>query len=123
MTMEYYFPWYLQNTTGEPKCNNKSHIYDFAGTSIEHIYPKNALTNDIIPSIEPYKNTIGNLALMDPKFNSDQGNKPFTDKRNPYQGSSIEVLKYISLNANWSISKVEDLKDKYIALAIKVFRA
>jgi len=124
MTMEYYFPWFLRSPTDDaPKCNNKSHIYDFSGTSIEHIYPKNALAIDLDASAEPVKNSIGNLALMDPKFNSDQGNKPFSDKKDAYTHSSIEVLKHCSISISWSLTEISKLEEEYIKLALKYFRA
>ncbi len=124
MTLEYHFPYYLQNTSRlETRCLNKTSPYDFAGISIEHIYPKNALTADKDPAIEPLKNSIGNLALMDPLHNSDQGNKKFLDKKSEYASSSIEVLKYVSEHTDWTITEVQDLQTKYIDLALKHFRA
>ncbi|MDN5124753.1 DUF262 domain-containing HNH endonuclease family protein [Aliarcobacter butzleri] len=124
MTLEYHFPHYLQDPTkAVTKCLNKTSPYDFAGTSIEHIYPKNALTADINQDIEDKKNTIGNLALMDPLHNSEQGNKKFLDKKSEYASSSIEVLKYVSGHTDWSITELQDLETKYINLALKHFRA
>jgi len=124
MTLEYHFPYYLQDMTRLiTKCLNKTNPYDFAGTSIEHIYPKNALTQDIDIQIEPIKNTIGNLALMDPLHNSEQGNDKFSDKKSEYASSSIEVLKHVSTHNSWTKSTVEDLEKKYIDLALKHFRA
>lgn len=124
MTLEYHFPYYLQDTTRTlTKCLNKTSPYDFAGTSIEHVYPKNALSPDINTDIEPIKNSIGNLALMDPLHNSDQGNKKFLNKKSEYASSSIEVLKYLSNHADWTKLEVEDLEGKYIQLALKHFKA
>lgn len=124
MTLEYHFPYYIQDVTRtSTKCLNKTSPFDFAGTSLEHIYPKNSLTADVDVDIEPIKNTIGNLALMDPIHNSDQGNDNFSDKKLAYTSSSIEVLKYVSTHDNWTKSKVEDLEAKYIDLALKHFRA
>ncbi|MDH4943958.1 DUF262 domain-containing HNH endonuclease family protein [Sulfurimonas sp. C5] len=124
MTLEYHFPYYLQDPSrSTTKCLNNTNPYDFAGTSIEHIYPKNALTTDIDADIEPIKNTIGNLALMDPQHNSEQRNNKFLDKKSEYVSSSIEVLKYVSTHANWTKAEVEDLEEKYIDLALKHFRA
>lgn len=124
MTLEYHFPYYLQDLTRPTsKCLNKTNPYDFAGTSIEHIYPKNALAAEVDVQIEPLKNSIGNLALMDPQHNSDQRNKKFLDKKSEYASSSIEVLKYVSAHGNWTKTEVEDLEAKYIDLALKHFRA
>jgi uncharacterized protein with ParB-like and HNH nuclease domain len=124
MTLEYHFPYYLQDTTRtKTKCLNKTSPYDFAGTSIEHIYPKNALIADKDLLIEPLKNSIGNLTLMDPLHNSDQGNKKFLVKKSEYASSSIEVLKYVSGHPDWTITEVQDLQTKYINLALKHFRA
>lgn len=48
LTIEYYYQWYKnkENEKGKkkytPECKDKSRLYDFSGTSIEHIYPHNA---------------------------------------------------------------------------------
>lgn len=44
MTVEYYYQWYKNGASGTPTCLDKSRVYDFAGTSIEHVYPRNADT-------------------------------------------------------------------------------
>ena len=66
MTTEYYYQWYQDDSTGIPLCKDKSRIYDFAGTSIEHIYPQNADTKFKDETLEPLKNTLGNLSILDP---------------------------------------------------------
>lgn len=124
MTLEYHFPYYLQDLTRlNTRCLNKTNPYDFAGTSIEHIYPKNALTIDVNQQLEPIKNKIGNLALMDPLHNSEQGNDNFAQKKSEYASSSVEVLKYVSNHPFWTITETVDLETKYIDLALKHFRA
>ncbi|WP_066155490.1 DUF262 domain-containing protein [Aliarcobacter cryaerophilus] len=124
MTLEYHFPYFLQDRTRQStKCLNKTRPFDFISTSIEHIYPKNALEADIIEDIESIKNTIGNLALMDPLHNSDQGNKNFNLKRTEYSVSSIEVLKHVSEFTSWNKVTIKELEEKYIDLALKHFRA
>jgi uncharacterized protein with ParB-like and HNH nuclease domain len=124
MTSEYHFPYYLQVLTrSNTRCLNKTSPYNFAGTSIEHIYPKNALAIDVDQQLEPIKNKIGNLALMDPLHNSEQGNDNFAQKKSEYASSSVEVLKYVSTHSNWTKAEVEELEAKYINLALKHFKA
>lgn len=47
MNIEYYYQWYKKGAVGTPVCVDKSRVYDFAGTSIEHIYPQNADKNNL----------------------------------------------------------------------------
>jgi hypothetical protein len=39
LSVEYYYQWYKNGANGKPVCHEKSRVYDFAGSSIEHVYP------------------------------------------------------------------------------------
>lgn len=91
ITLEYYYQWYSQGGVGIPTCLDKSRIYDFSGTSIEHIYPQKANISSANhdAQMEPLKNTLGNLTILDPGQNSTGGNDDFGTKKSIYEASSI----------------------------------
>lgn len=104
-----------------PICKDKSRIYDFAGSSIEHIYPQNALTKFREESLEPLKNTLGNLTLQDPAQNTLGGNNPFADKRSPHQESTVLLTRDVAANSIWTKVEIENHKKLLIDIALKVF--
>lgn len=121
MTIEYYYQWYKDGAIGTPVCKDKSRIYDFAGSSIEHIYPQNVQQKSKDDSLEPFKNTLGNLTLQDPAQNTFGGNKPFSDKRELYLQSTVLLTRDIAAKATWSKQEIEDHKKLFIDIALKVF--
>lgn len=122
MTIEYYYQWYINGRRGYPKCLDKSRVYDFAGTSIEHIYPQNASDDIKITGNEPLKNSIGNLTIMDPSQNNAGGNKSFTSKKRIYQTSSVELTKRIAKNLHWLKTDIEDHQGFILDIALKIFK-
>ncbi len=102
MTVEYYYQWYKNGATGTPTCVDKSRVYDFAGTSIEHVYPRNAGSSDLDSNLVPLKNTLGNLTIMDPAQNTLGGNEPFTSKAPLYKQSSVLLTQEIGAKTMWT---------------------
>ena len=121
MTLEYYYQWYQAGGTGNPSCRDKSRVYDFAGTSIEHIYPQNAGKNFRDEKLEPLKNTLGNLTILDPAQNTIGGNDPFEAKRSLYQESSVVLTRNIATNQTWTEQVITNHKNLLIDIALKVF--
>ena len=105
-------------------CTDKSRIYDFAGTSIEHVYPRNADEDEGVldPNLEPFKNTLGNLTIMDPAQNNIGGNDSFTVKQPIYQTSSVLLTQEIGIKTVWTQQEIADHKNLLIDAAIKIFR-
>lgn len=120
MTGEYYYPWYQPGSTGTPLCKDKSRVYDFAGTSIEHIYPQNAGKNKD-EKLEQFKNTLGNLTILDPAQNTIGGNDPFDAKKSLYQESSVFLTRNIAINQAWTEQEIKNNKNLLIDIALKVF--
>lgn len=121
MTIEYYYTWYKGGGVGDATCLDKSRVYDFAGTSIEHIYPRNATGTAIEATLEPLKNTLGNLTIMDPAQNTLAGNEIFADKKSYYANSSVVLTQEIAANASWSQCEIQSHHDNLINIAFKVF--
>lgn len=121
MTVEYYYEWYRSGAVGNPGCFDKSRVYDFAGTSIEHIYPQRVQESSKILKLEPLKNTLGNLTILDPKQNSTGGNDDFNSKQNIYLSSSVLMTREIAKNANWTETEIKAHNDLLINIALKIF--
>ena len=102
MVVEYYYQWYKAGASGMPVCTDKSRVYDFAGTSIEHVYPRNATGSVRDPNLEPLKNTLGNLTIMDPAQNTIGGNDSFAIKQPLYQASSVVLTQEIGSKSAWT---------------------
>jgi len=103
-------------------CFDKSRVYDFAGTSIEHVYPRNADTANKDSDIETLKNTLGNLTIMDPAQNTIGGNDVFIQKKPLYQNSSVMLTKEIGEKTSWTKNEIENHQDLLIDAAVKIFR-
>lgn len=121
MTIEYYYQWYQSGAVGNPGCFDKSRVYDFAGTSIEHIYPQRVQESSKILKLEPLKNTLGNLTILDPKQNTIGGNDDFNSKQNIYLSSSVLMTREIAKNANWTEIELKAHNDLLINIALKIF--
>ncbi|ACB52631.1 hypothetical protein cce_3283 [Crocosphaera subtropica ATCC 51142] len=122
MSIEYYYQWYSNGSTGKPLCLDKSRVYDFAGTSIEHIYPRNPKQTDKDDHIEPIKNSLGNLTIMDPQQNGIGDNEPFLRKKTLYQQSSVFLNKEIGNKPHWTLEEISNHEDFLIDAAVKIFR-
>lgn len=122
MTVEYYYQWYKRGANGTPVCVDKSRVYDFAGTSIEHIYPRNADESAFDSSLEPLKNTLGNLTIMDPAQNTIGGNESFAIKQPLYEQSSVELTKEIGAKKTWTQTEINAHNNFLIDAALAIFR-
>ncbi len=121
MTIEYYYQWYKQGANGKPYCMDKSRVYDFAGTSIEHIYPRRPLYLDRDNSIEPLKNSLGNLTIMDPQQNTIGDNDSFVNKKHLYQTSSVILTQEIGTNENWTVTEINTHENLLLNSAVAIF--
>lgn len=121
MTVEYYYQWYQLGAKGNPSCQDKSRVSDFAGTSIEHIYPQRADNKFRDDTLEPLKNTLGNLTILDPAQNTIGGNDPFDKKKSLYQQSSVLLTRDLANNQVWTEQEIINQKNLLIDVALKVF--
>ncbi|WP_330204487.1 DUF262 domain-containing HNH endonuclease family protein [Cyanobacterium sp. Dongsha4] len=121
MTIEYYYQWFKQGANGQPDCLDKSRVYDFAGTSIEHIYPRNPANLDKDNNLEPLKNSLGNLTIMDPQQNNIGDNDPFINKKSLYKNSSVVLTQEIGNMENWTATEIENHQNLLIEIAISLF--
>ncbi len=122
MCCEYYYEWYKAGAEKEPLCVDKSRVYDFSGTSIEHVYPRNADQKTIDNSLEPVKNDLGNLTIMDPAQNSLAGNDGFESKVPIYLRSSVVLTREIGERTAWTRKEFDQHKENLKSIALNVFK-
>ncbi|MEG3954684.1 HNH endonuclease family protein [Microcoleus sp. herbarium2] len=124
LTAEYYYPWFKKGAVGVPKCLDKSRVYDFASTSIEHIYPQNATIGSSVfdSSLEPLKHSLGNLTILDPGLNEMGDNDAFLTKKPIYKRSSVFLTKdEIGGKAAWTLNEITSHKSLLIDIGMKIF--
>jgi len=125
ITLEYYCQWYSQGEEDVPTCLDKSRIYDFSGTSIEHVYPQkvNISSRNYNAQTEPLKNTLGNLTILDPGQNNTGGNDDFETKKLIYKASSIVLTREkIAQQTSWTAQTIAAHQQFLIDMALKVFQ-
>lgn len=115
MTLEHYKRWYDAGAAGNPICQDKTRVYDFTDTTIEHVYPRNAQGAVVDATLEPLKNNIGNLTFMGPADNVAGDNDDYPTKRPIFQASSVSLNNDIGHYAQWTATELQqrerDLKD------------
>jgi hypothetical protein len=123
LTLEYYYNCYSNNNVWTDSCIDKSRVYDFVDTSIEHIYPRNASGSNIEIKLEDLKNKLGNLCIMDPVQNTISDDKPFNEKKSIYNQTSVKMLNEIATKTSWDENEIKSAEDNMIKMALKIFRA
>lgn len=124
LTAEYYYQWFKQGAVGVPNCLDKTRVYDFASTSIEHIYPQNATSVSSVfdSTLEPLKHSLGNLTILDPALNGMGYNDAFVTKKPIYQSSSVFLTKdEIGQKAAWNLNEITSHKSLLIEIGRKIF--
>lgn len=121
VTAEYYLSWFESGATGEPKCKDKMRIFDFANTTIEHVYPLRAEASVKNATLEPLKNDLGNLTFLGPEDNDIVANESFDKKRPLLTKSSVKMNREIASLPHWEALAIDAREKKLIDLALKVF--
>lgn len=121
ITAEYYYQWYKGGAHGHPKCRDKSRVYNFKKTSIEHIYPLKADSSVKDKDLELLKNVLGNLSFLGPEDNNKLANENFASKKRVYAASSVEMNREIAKRKKWSRATIEAREEDLKQLALKVF--
>nr|WP_315239979.1 DUF262 domain-containing HNH endonuclease family protein [uncultured Flavobacterium sp.] len=121
MTLEHYKRWYNAGATGVPICNDKTRVYDFSSTTIEHVYPRNAHGAVINASLEPFKNEIENLTFMGPTDNVAGGNDDFATKKPIFSASSVSLNIDIGNMTQWTNTELTARKNLLKDMACKIF--
>ena len=118
-TLEDHYSWYTQTNRPQIPRPSMNVLYNLDNLEIEHVYPQNA--SQQIASLEPLKNTIGNLTFWSPNDNKIAGNNPFTQKQIYYQKSNIAITRILGNLRDWDVTTIEERKNFYIDIAQHVF--
>ncbi len=124
ITTEYYLQWYINGANGVPVCLDKSRIFDFSNTTIEHIYSQNVNGSDSDLKMEEIKNTLGNLTILDPYTNSNLGNISYSNKVTYFGSSSVLMNREIKANyQTWNSNTINSRTELLLDMACKMFTA
>ena len=121
ITLEDYAKWYEQGAQGIPRCKEKTRVFDFPNTTLEHVYSQSAKRADEVPALEASKHTIGNLTIFGPRDNSAVANKSYAEKRDVLKDSNLKLNREIGKNATWTKVHVTKRTETLIKMALKVF--
>ena len=121
IALEDYSMWYEQGAQGSPKCRDKTRVFDFSNTTIEHIYPQSVDAEDKDAGLEEIKHTLGNLTIFGPDDNDKQGNRPFLKKRDVLVASNLKLNRDLGNNDQWTEDKVNERTNQLVKMAVRVF--
>lgn len=96
--------------------------YCIAGLNIEHIYPRKAKGTQINSTLEPLKDSLGNLVIMCEAINSNRlRSKTFALKKPYYRNCGFKSAESLFALADWSATEVANRELDYVNLATKIF--
>jgi uncharacterized protein DUF262/uncharacterized protein DUF1524 len=121
ITLEDYAAWYDQGANGTPKCKDKTQLFDFSNTTLEHLYPRSADGKDKDAGLESVKHDLGNLTILGLGENDKMANKSFALKKAKLAASNIKLNRDVAAYKMWSAKEVKDRTDKLVQMALKVF--
>lgn len=104
------------------KLEDKSRVFDYNTTTLEHLYPYSARPEDIDEECEPIKNSIGNLVLLDQVKNQRHDNKSFIEKKDSFVETSVATHSLLVGKRDWKKDDIENLLDDYIRWSKLIFR-
>ncbi len=100
---------------------DKSRVFDFNNTTIEHLYPYSAKESDKVSSLEEVKNSIGNLVILDVNKNASNADRKFVDKIDNFRNTGIGIHEFVGEKDKWTVDEVSELTNLYLGYAVKVF--
>ncbi len=122
ITTEYYLRWYRDGAVGVSICLDKSRIFDFANTTIEHIYPQRASDEVYNSDLQGLINDLGNLTILDPFTNNTLGNISYELKKVYFRTSSVLMNREINDKYdNWDEASIATRKEELLSIACRVF--
>ncbi len=122
ITIEDYLRWYRSGAVGEPVCMDKSRVFTFSDTTIEHIYPNNASAGVFDLNMEDLKQSIGNLTIMGAADNQAADDADFLTKRPIFSQSSAQMTKELASRTKWDRGEILTRTNELKEIATKVFK-
>lgn len=125
ITLEENWQWVNSGGIGSRKNRikkeDRSRIFEFSQTTLEHLYPYNAKEGDRNNVLETMKNHIGNIALLDINRNAKNDNKSFSGKKENFKNTGIGIHKHLLTKKDWTKEEIDELTELYINYSCKVF--
>ena len=121
ITLEDYLPWQEKSGQGQPKCLDKSKVFDFKNTTLEHIYPQTLNVEDQDASLEEVKHDLGNLVIFGPEDNAKLANKKFSQKNAAFEKSNVRLNRLVGECKDWTDGDVRERTESLADLAVKTF--
>jgi len=120
MTLEHYARWYRNGANGEAECLDKTIVFDFGNTTIEHIYPQHP--ENPVADLDEMVDDLGNLTFLGPGDNVIGGNMSYLEKRQIFLDSSVTLNSIdIGKKDKWELDEITTHKKHLIDMALKVF--
>lgn len=94
---------------------------DFSNTTLEHIYPRSAKAADKSATLEPLKDTLGNLAVFGPDDHDALANKDFPEKKPMLAKSNVSLNRDVGALPSRTKAALEKRTGALITVALKVF--
>ncbi|AHN23123.1 DUF262 domain-containing protein [Lysinibacillus varians] len=90
---------------------------------LEHIMPKKIGKWKISDELhQKYLHRIGNLTLLSDEYNTSIKNKVFSEKKETYKKSKIEMTKTLSNYNEWTVSRIDERQKDLFEVAKKVWK-
>jgi hypothetical protein len=121
ITLEDYSRWFEQGAQGIPQCIDKTRVFDFSNTTLEHVYPQSAKGAAQNADLEKVKHALGNLTIFGPSDNGTLGNKTFAEKRDMLSGSNLNLNRKVGANPVWDAGLVVARTQQIYTMALKIF--
>lgn len=99
------------------RAQSESKALKISKNSIEHIFPENPDKNEWpkADEMEPFLWHLGNLTVLEPKYNREAGSKRFNVKSDIYLKSEIRLTKEISTKyTSWEVPDIMDRANKLL---------
>ncbi|MFN3753719.1 DUF262 domain-containing protein [Flavobacterium sp.] len=125
LTLEHHYRWYRGGAHGTPFCLDKERVYDFTGSTIEHVYPHNGIGSPPIvdTNLDPLKNQIGNLTILGNSDNRTGDNDDFITKKPIFQESSLMINREdVAVKPHWDQQVIQDRTEELKNIACAIFR-
>ena len=120
-TLESYRSWYQRGARRQPRPDTMM-VFEMNEITIEHIYPDNAEAADQDIQMEPLKQKLANLTIMNVSDNSALGNSNFSIKKVEYKKSNVGLTQRLSLFQNWTPTEFETREKELVQMALAVFK-
>jgi hypothetical protein len=101
--------------TGELSLNSPQKVH------VEHIYPQRPLEGGRLPNHEEMINRLGNLTLLDKKFNQTIRNTGIEVKAPYFAESDIMITKMLKDETTWTAEKIGTRQAMLASRAVKVW--